>query len=118
MADYGFYRAMYHGTSISEAEFPGVASRAEAQLSRYRRIYTVEAPTDTAEDMAICAMADAIFYFDSALSGGMATSISVGSVSCSRPQGALPDLSPRGQAAELYRCAQQYLTIRRGQGTC
>lgn len=118
MADYEFYRTRYRGTSISEVEFPGVASRAEAQLSRYRRIYTVEAPTDIAEDMAICAMADALFYFDSALSGGVSASISVGSVSCSRPQGALPDLSPKGQAAELYRCAQQYLDIRRWQGTC
>ncbi len=118
MVDYGFYSTKYCGNSIPMEDFPGVAVRAEAQLAKYKRAYTVIAPTDTAEAMAVCAMADALYYFDLALAGGIAASVSVGSVSCSRSQESLPDLSPKGQAAELYRCAQQYLDIRRWQGMC
>ena len=63
--------------------------------------------------MAICAMADAMFYFEQAQNGGIITSSSVGSVSSSSSASAV-DISPKAQAGELYRCAKQYLDIYRG----
>ena len=72
------------------------------------------APDDTAEDMAVCAMADALYYYEAAANGLLVQSASVGSVSSSSAGGALPDMSPRAQSAELYRCAQLYLDIYRG----
>ncbi len=118
MLTYGFYRMDYMGSSIPESEFAAVAARANAQLALYKRRYRVTAPTEDAENMALCAMADALYYFDTAASGGIATSVSVGSVSTSMAQSTLPDLSPKAQAAELYRCAKLYLDIERWCGPC
>lgn len=108
MATYDFYRADYGGDSIPEADFPRLMLRAKAQLARYKRIYTVCGDA-AAESNAVCAMADALYYFETAASG--AQSVSVGSVSCSRPAA---DLSEQAQARELYRCASLYLEIYRG----
>lgn len=106
MADYPFYRGAYRGDSIPQEEFPRLAARAEAQLARYKRMYRVAAPDGNAEDMALCAMADALYFFEQAQGGG---SVSIGSVTESRPA-----LSPREQAAELYRSAGLYLRMYRG----
>ena len=113
MPDYEFYLTVYLGGSITEEEFPRFAKRAGEQLSRYKRIYTVTAPDEDSESMAICAMADAMFYFEQAQNGGIITSSSVGSVSSSSSASAV-DISPKAQAGELYRCAKQYLDIYRG----
>ena len=78
------------------------------------RIYRVTDTAENSEQMALCAMIDALYYFDWARTGGAAASVSVGSVSSSRAQGAQPDLSPAAQNRELYRCAQLYLDIYRG----
>jgi len=109
MADYAFYSGSYLGGSIPADEFPRLAARAAAQLERYKRIYTVTASTENAEDKAICAMADALYYFETA--ANEATSSSIGSVSSSR---AAVDCSPQAQSRELYRCAALYLDIYRG----
>ena len=114
MVPYEFYRDTFHGNSIPESEFAALAARAANQLARYKRTYTVTAPDDTAEDMAVCAMADALYYYEAAANGLLVQSASVGSVSSSSAGGALPDMSPRAQSAELYRCAQLYLDIYRG----
>ena len=119
MVDYVFYVNSYLGGSIPEDEFPALVKRAEAQLERYKRIYTVEALKEDSEGMAICAMADALYYFDCAQNGGapgMVASASIGSVSVSYGGAGASsvDLSAKGQAAELYRCASLYLDIYRG----
>lgn len=111
MADYAFYTTTYLGASIPEAEFPRLAKRAEEQLARYRRSYRVTAPHTDSADLAACAMADALYYFETVTNTPQ--SASIGSVSSS--QGAV-DASPKAQAAELYRCACLYLDICRGVG--
>ena len=125
MTGYEFYKKTYLGGSIPEVEFPRLAERAGEQLAQYKRIYTVTPPNGSAnaEDMAICAMADALYYFESAQNGtitGPITSSSIGSVSVSYGSTTTVgvDLSTKGQAAELYRCACLYLNIYRGIRQC
>lgn len=121
MVDYDFYQNSYQGVSIPEQDFPVYAARAQDQLNRYKRIYTVTAPEETSEAMAVCAMADALAYFVAAQNGagGAISSASIGSVSVSYGgASAAVDLSPKGQSRELYRCAQLYLDIYRGVGRC
>ena len=118
MVSYDFYRDTYHGSSISDVDWPTFCHRAQEQLNRYKRIYAVEAPEANAEPMAVCAMADALAYFVAVQNGtGSVQSATIGSVSVSygNPAAAV-DLSPKGQARELYRCASQYLQICRGVG--
>lgn len=124
MVEYTFYTETFHGGSISAEDWPAFEARAADQLARYKRIYTVtvpEYPLD-AESMAICAMADALAYFTAALNGagGAVASASIGSVSTSYggASGGAVDLSAKGQAKELYRCACLYLDIYRGVGGC
>lgn len=119
MVDYAFYRGDYRGESIPEQDFALFAARAQDQLNRYKRIYTVKAPEEASEAMAVCAMADALAYFTAALNGagGAVSSASIGSVSVSYGGAvAAVDLSPKGQEKELYRCACRYLDIYRGVG--
>lgn len=120
MVDYEYYKTGYGGDSVPEAEFKALARDAQAQLERYKRIYTVTAPAgrENSEQMAMCAMIDALYFFQAAAGGGLAASVSVGSVSSSRGQGEQIDCSPKAQAAELYRCARLYLDIYRGCGPC
>lgn len=105
------------------------SSRAEEQLARYKRIYTVTIPADLAdspavdgmpraEAMAICAMAEVLASIEAIQNGGggPVSSASIGSVSVS--YGSLAanslDLSLKNQERELYRCASRYLDIYRG----
>lgn len=110
--DYAYYQNVYQGSSIPLAEFPACMRDASSALERYKRIYTVTAPDASSEKMALCAMADAVYYFTAAQSGALTSSVSVGSVSCSRAQ-TQPDTSPAAQSRELYRCAGLYLDINR-----
>lgn len=112
MADYTFYTNAYLGGSIPEADFPRLAKRAGEQLSRYKRLYTVTVPDASSENMAVCAMADAMYYFETVQNAPQ--SASIGSVSSSI--GSRVDISPKAQAAELYHCAALYLDIYRGCG--
>ena len=118
MVKYDFYAVTYRGSSIPEAEWPLFEKRAAEQLARYKRIYTVTAPCDGAEDMAVCAMADALAYYAAVQNGtgGAVASASIGSVSVSYAGASAVDMSPKAQAKELYRCACQYLEICRGVG--
>lgn len=115
MVEHEFYLFKYHGVSISSSDdwYP-YESRAAAQLARYERIYTVSAPDEYAEAMAICAMADAFYAFDAIANEGPVQSASIGSVSTSYGSAPRIDISPKGQAKELYRCACLYLDIYRG----
>lgn len=113
MVEYAFYTAEYHGDSIPESEFAAYARDAQAQLNRYKRIYTVTASEQNSENMALCTMADALYYFAQVQSGAVGTSVHIGSVSSSTQTMQL-DTSPAAQEKELYRCARQYLDIYRG----
>lgn len=120
MVMYSFYANSYHGSSIESSDWPGYERAAAAQLARYKQIYTVTEPAGStdAESMAICAMADALHNFDLIANGeaGLVQSASIGSVSVSfgNTAAAAVDVSPKGQAKELYRCACLYLDIYRG----
>ena len=152
MVKYAFYKENYHGSSISEVDWPVFCSRAHDQLNKYKQIYrispkadvlscytdgnmTMDAASITAVDdgqgnvtivspqsaclaMAVCAMADALAYFTAAQNGmGAVASASIGSVSVNYGNAANAiDLSPKGQAKELYRCASLYLEFYRGVG--
>ena len=79
---------------------------------------TIVTPQVVCEAMAVCAMADSLAYFTAAQNGmGAVASASIGSVSVSYGDAAKAvDLSPKGQAKELYRCASLYLDFYRGVG--
>lgn len=113
---FDFYKETYVGSSITEEEWPIFSARAQDQLNKYKRIYTVVAPEDNSEAMAVCAMADALIFFVNAQNGTDAiTSASIGSVSVSYENAASKiDLSPKAQEKEMYRCARTYLDIYRG----
>lgn len=115
MVPYDFYQNNYLGSSITDQEWPALSVRAQEQLNRYKRIYTVIAPDENAEAMAVCAMAEVIASISAAQSGaGAVTSASIGSVSVSYGGVSTLDLSPKGQARELYDAARRYLDIYRG----
>lgn len=120
MVDYGFYTDTYKGASIQPLDWDLFEKQAASQLDKYKRIYTVTAPEEQSEAMAVCAMADALAYFTAAQNGaaGAVNSASIGSVSVSYGSASGVDLSPKGQERELYRCACQYLDIYRGVGRC
>ncbi len=116
MPDYRFYIQDYLGSAISEGDFPRLCKRAGEVLTRYKRIYNVTEPEPGSEKMAVCAMADALSGFEAVQNGetGAVQSASIGSVSVSYGTPAAVDISPKGQARELYRCAGLYLDIYRG----
>ena len=117
--DYEFYISRYHGGSISSDEWPEYEARATAQLMRFKRIYTVTVPDyePDAEQMAVCAMAEAMHGFDLIANGeGGVQSASIGSVSTSYGSQQAVDISPAAQSRELYRAASLYLDIYRGVG--
>lgn len=115
MIEFHFYTDVYHGCSISEEEWPTFEARAANQLAQYKRTYTVTAPEDDSEALAVCAMADVVAAIAAAQSGaGAVTSASIGSVSVSYGNVAAVDLSRKGQARDLYDAARQYLNIYRG----
>lgn len=118
MVNYEFYTNTYFGSSISVEDWPMFSARAQDQLNKYKKTYTVTAPGDNAEAMAVCAMADALAYFTAAQNGmGAVASASIGSVSVSYANTSnAVDISPKGQAKELYRCASLYLEFYRGVG--
>lgn len=115
MVEYSFYLNTYGGVSVPLEDWPMISKRAADKLAYYKRIYTVTAPDENAEAMAICAMADAMAYFIAAQNGtgGAVASVGIGSVSVSYGR-ATVDLSPKAQEKELYCCACRYLDIYRG----
>lgn len=115
MVDHNFYKNTYLGSSITDQEWPALSARAQEQLNRYKRIYTVIAPEEVSEAMAVCAIAEVIASIIAAQNGaGAVTSASIGSVSVSYGGVSTLDLSPAGQARELYDAARRYLDIYRG----
>ena len=116
MVGYDFYINDYRGSTISCEDWTSCEARARARLARYKRLYTVTAPEESSEAMAVCAMAEAINGFDLIANGegGAVSSASIGSVSVGYGNGNSVDISPKAQARDLYRCACLYLNIYRG----
>ena len=114
---YDFYKNIYKGDALGEEEFPAFVARAGEQLQHYKRSYRVTG-TEEAEKFALCAMAEAIGYFDAAQNGqGGLRYASVGTVSVSgKGIYSQVDISPEAREKELYRCAALYLDIYRGAG--
>ena len=113
--DYDFYVTEYHGNRITQEEFPAAQARAADRLAHFKRLWTV---TGSAQDeaMAVCAMADALYFYDCAANGMLVQSAKVGSVSSTAHAGGAADVSAAAQKAELLRCARTYLSIYRGVG--
>jgi len=113
MVGYAFYIGTYAGDQIPQEAFDRCARRAEDVLARCKRIYRVSAPDQDSEPKALCAMAEEIFRFEQLRSGGVLSSVSVGSVSEGYDT-SRTDVSPKAESAALYRAAQRYLRIYRG----
>lgn len=115
---FDFYQNTYGGSLIPYEEWVNYEAHASAQLARYKDIYTVSSYTSyegpDAESMAVCAMAETFYSYDSLLSGqGEMKSASIGSVSVSYG-GTDIDTSPQAQAKELLKAAKRFLSIYRG----
>ena len=110
-----FYRETYGGSALEGAELSEYLKRAEDMLACFERHYTVTGPEENRK-MAVCAMAEAMAYFEAAQNGqGGLRYASVGTVSVSgKGIYAAMDISPKAQERELYRCASLYLDIYRG----
>ena len=90
----------------------GAAGAAAAQLGRYKRIYRVTAPKEDSEALAVCAMAEAIHFYEAAENGQLLARMQLGSLS-QTSAAPVPDLSPAAKSRELYRCAGLYRDIQR-----
>ena len=114
-ADFRFYRQVFGGTALEEETFLEAAARAEDVLTGYERAYQVSG-SEEQKAKALCAMAEAIAYFDAAQNGqGGLRYAKVGSVSVSgKGIYSQVDISAKAQEKELYRTACRYLTIYRG----
>ena len=93
MTDFNFYSETYCGSLIPADAWDAVCRDAEAQMNRYERIYHVSYPQTGSRNMAVCAMAEALYEF-------------------AQLQDA--DTRAAAQAAELYRRAGLYADIYRG----
>lgn len=114
MPDYEFYRGVFGGTSLSETEFAACLPEAAAQLRRFGRIYQLTPLEETAEETALCRMAEVIAYFDWVENGGLAGGLSVGSVAQTGSPVERP--TPAARSGALYRAAQLSFAIDRGCG--
>ena len=117
--EYEFYVNQYKGQAIDKEQWPALCARASEQLAQYKRQYRI-VPEETAEAMAVCAMAEVMDFFAQARNGqGGLRYVSVGSVSASG-KGVYGQMaiSPDAENRELYRCARRYLHIERGCAQC
>lgn len=110
LVEYEFYLSTYGGNTVSKEEFPPYARDAAAILNRWKRDCKVTPISEDGEQMAMCAMVETMHFFAVSRSG-LYTSTSIGSVSSSRAQSSVPDLSSTSENQELYRCASVYLNF-------
>ena len=110
-----FYKEVFGGLMEQPQMY---LARAEEKLKYYERTYTVTEAVENGRKLAICAMAEAMEYFETAQNGqGGLRYASVGTVSVSgKGIYSAVDISPAAQERELYRCASAYLDIYRGVG--
>lgn len=105
MVEYGFYLDQYFGTLIPEKDFASAMQRAYAALEQFRRIYRVESTGAVSEQMALCAMAEAVYA--ASQRAGNVTATTVGKVSVRYGQ-------QEPLRRQLLRQAAIYLDIKRG----
>ena len=110
-----FYREVYGGSALTGAELLEAVKRADEVLGEYERAFRVRGD-EAMRKLALCAMAEAIVYFQKAQNGeGGLRYAKVGSVSVSgKGIYSAVDISPKAQEWELYRIACRYLDIYRG----
>ena len=106
MIDHGFYTKQYLGTLIPATAFPEAVNRAGDALERFRRIYRVTGSGEVAQNMALCAMAEAVYLH--AKRGGGITSATVGNASVRYTD------KPKSLDRQLLEKASIYLDICRG----
>lgn len=118
MPDYTFYVNDYLGEDIPLADFPRFIKRAGDELRRMRDLYAVEPrkglEPETAEAMALCGIADAMYEFAQEDEARGLAKVSVGSVS--ETYTAPPELCARtldDRAAHYRREAGYYFRIGR-----
>ena len=104
MVNFDFYVSRYRGSLIPENVFEDFATRAQQYLQQFKRNCRVVAPDETAELLALCAMAEVLYY---RRDDGVAQS-RVGSVSVQYRTEKTP------LQRELYQKACVYLDIYRG----
>ena len=109
MVTYDFYANSYMGSAIPEKAFSGVAARADGVLNRMKRIYQVESDGEISENLAVCAMAEALYDYQKRQGGVLSSH--VGSVSVRYEDG---KSAARALSRELMRRASIYLEIYRG----
>ena len=107
MLTFDFYQNTYFGTAIPESAFSAVAARAEAALSKMKRIYRVVSPGEQSEKLALCAMADTIYGYTDR-KGGL-KQVKMGEMSLS-----YGDVSERSLSRALVAKASVYLDLYRG----
>ena len=109
MVDYAFYVSSYLGSSIPQTAFAGAMEQAVRALSRFKRLYHVTTGSDSAQKLALCAMAE-VAYAASCRTQGV-ISASMGQVSVHYSQSEKKTLEQ-----QMYRQALNYLDIYRGVG--
>ena len=104
MPDYAYYCDHYLGEDIPETEFAVCMRRAEGKLAYMKEVYAVQPrkglTAEEAENMALCAIADAVYEFkqeDEARRHAQ------------RPRRPLP---PRGGVLPADRTVAEWLTTR------
>lgn len=84
-------------------------------MNRYERIYHVSYPQTGSRNMAVCAMAEALYEFAQLQdAGGAVQSVSVGNVSENRAAVAAPDTSAAAQGSGAVPPRRLYADIYRG----
>lgn len=118
MPDYAYYCDHYLGEDIPETEFAACMRRAEGKLAYMKEVYAVQPrkglTAEEAENMALCAIADAVYEFKQEDEARGLTRVTVGSVSESYaepPELCAATLS--GRAAHYRHEAGYYLRIGR-----
>ena len=111
---YQFYVDTYHGGAISQEEWPAAEREARATIERYQRIYTVTEPGESASQMAVCAVADALYAYATE-SANPVSSASIGSVSVSYASESKSE-EAKNRNRDCFDAASQYLDIYRGVG--
>lgn len=112
MTSYTFYQGVYLGESIPFESWALFAQRAGEDLERLSCALTLTPQAENAQDMAVCAMADALYYFDQAANQRQTSAVTIGAVSAQTTAPAV-DITPKAQQAELLRCVRRYFTVER-----
>ena len=126
LPDFQFYTDIFYGISIPESDFPRLAVRADEEIQAFERKFTVTGE-EVQRKKAVCAIADALYTFETVASQMIpvsenvavgASSVSIGSVSTSFKSpdvNALGlDLTDAGQQRTFYNLLKKYMVVYRG----